>query len=223
MSLRLSRQHWDWVGDVYLRRAWGSRDPVLERFKERHMPVTFEVQLTDDEQEQLANIMQIGVTDLDAALTPYARAALQEYVRMFLGQKVFTRGSDIHEYRLSLLIREAFDNEIPDEQTVCNLFQTTATQSRSLIRSVMSKYQYDLHSAIERTLRAEIEGAEQEEEDGDWILTTNSENVVEALNRRLASIDGSLPQISKQRGSVSSYVIKPSSYQRLTTALAPAG
>lgn len=142
---------------------------------------------------------------------------------MFLGQKVFTRGSDMHEYRLSLLIRKAFNNEIPDEQVVCNLFQTTANQSRSLIRSVMSKYQYDLHSAIEQTLRNELENAEQEDDEGDWILTTNSANVIEALNRRLASIDGSLPQISKQRGSVSSYVIRPSSYQRLADALTAGG
>lgn len=187
------------------------------------MAIEFEIQLSEEESEQLASILGCELAALDEVLTRHAKTALQEYVRMFLGQKVFTRGSDIHEYRLSLLIREAFDNEIPDEQAVCNLFQTTASQSRGLIRSVMSKYQYDLHSAIERTLRRELGSAERESDAGDWVLTTNSENVIEALNRRLASIDGSLPQISKQRGSVSSYVIRPSSHACLTDVLGLGG
>lgn len=66
---------------------------------------------------------------------------------MFIGQRVFTRGRDIQEYRLFLLIRGPFGNTIPDDQMVCDLFQTT-TQSRALVRSVMSKYQYELSQAI---------------------------------------------------------------------------
>jgi len=37
---------------------------------------------------------------------------------MFIGQQVFTRGADIREYRLFLLIEQPFDAHIPDEQRV---------------------------------------------------------------------------------------------------------
>jgi hypothetical protein len=177
------------------------------------LPITVNLTLSDEEERQLAGILECNVEGLERALEPYARAALQEYVRMFLGQKVFTRGSDILEYRLFLLIREAFNNELPEEQRICDLLQATTTNSRSLIRSVMSKYQYELQEAISSTLCQTIERAR--EEGDDRVVTVNSENVIEALNRVVGTIDGSLPPITKKRGSVASYVLKPSCYEQL--------
>lgn len=177
------------------------------------MPITIELGLADEERNQLAGILKCSPGELDATLEPYARAALEEYGRMFIGQRVFTRGADIQVYRLFLLIKGPFDNQIPDEQIVSDLFQTTANQSRSLIRSVMSKYQYELQDAINATLKHAVEQAEAEGDD--WTVTVNSENIVESLNRVIGSIDGSLPQIEKKRSTVSSYVLKRSSYLNL--------
>jgi hypothetical protein len=180
---------------------------------EDKLPITINLTLNQQETEQLAGIVGCDIADLDATVQPYAEAALEEYARMFIGQRVFTRGADIQEYRLFLLIKGPFLNRIPDEQRVSDLFQTTATQSRSLIRSVMSKYQYDLHEAIDSTLKRTVELAEAEGDD--WTVIVNSENIVEALNRTIASIDGSLPQVEKRRGTVSNFVLKRSSYLRL--------
>jgi hypothetical protein len=83
----------------------------------------------------------------------YADAAAEEYIRMILGQRVFTRGQDIREYRLYLLVKHVFAGKLPTEQQICSLFQTTTTQSRALLRAVMSKYQYELQEAIYDTLR----------------------------------------------------------------------
>jgi hypothetical protein len=177
------------------------------------MAITVDLALGADEKAQLAGILHCEVNELDGVLTPYARAAVEEYTRMFIGQRVFTRGADIQEYRLFLLIKEPFENTIPDEQRVSDLFQTTASQSRSLVRSVMSKYQYELQEAINATLKQAIEDAEAEGDD--WTVTINSENIVDALNRVIGSIDGSLPQIEKKRGTVSNYVVRRSSYSRL--------
>ena len=94
---------------------------------------------------------------------------------------------------------------------ICDLFQTTVSQSRALIRSVMSKYQYVLSSAIKTTITNTILGAVQAEAGDDFEFTVNSENVVEALNRVLASLDGTLPQIAKKKGTVTTYILKPSS------------
>lgn len=170
--------------------------------------------LTTEEQNQLAGILKCDVDDLNAALEPYAKASLQEYLRMFLGQKVFTRGSDFKEYRLFLLVKEAFDNKIPHEQRICDLFQTTSSESKSLVRSVMSKYQYELHEAIQGTLVQTITEAVKEDGDG-WIITVHSENIVDSLNRQISSLDGSLPPISKKRDSVCCYIVKPSAYEKL--------
>ncbi|HYM60686.1 MAG TPA: hypothetical protein VEZ11_07320, partial [Thermoanaerobaculia bacterium] len=116
------------------------------------MKITVDLDLSDPETKQLAGTLGCSVKDLPAKLSDSCSAAAEEYARMFLGQKVFTRGSDIQEYRLFLLIRHAFGGSIPDEQHISDLFQTTASQSGSLIRSVMSKFQYELRQVIDATL-----------------------------------------------------------------------
>jgi len=179
------------------------------------MDITATINISEQEQEELAQILGCNNANLAEELRKYASAALKEYVSMFLGQKVFKRGTDILEYRLFLLIEEAFDNKVPDEQDVCKLFQSTSTESRSLIRSVISKYQYQLKTALDKTIKAILNSATRENEHNPYTVTINSQNVVEELNRQLASIDGSLTPVAKKRGSVSIYEIKASSYARL--------
>lgn len=180
------------------------------------MEINTKIDLSDADQQELARILDCSVDGLSTALSAYSSAALNEYVSMFLGQKISRRGSDINEYRLFLLITTVFGNMIPDEQEVCRLFQTSATESRALIRAVMSKFQYQLRGAIDNSIRKSLESAQKEGDTGPYVVTINSQNVVEELNRSLATIDGSLQQIKKKRGSVSTFEISPSAYARLT-------
>lgn len=180
------------------------------------MDIQCQLELTNEELGQLAGILNCTIENLPDNLVLYTNAALEEYVRMFLGQKVFTRGSDFREYRLFLLVKHAFDNEIPDEQDICDRFQTTVTQSRSLLRSVMSKYQYELDTAIQKSLKKALESAVPAEGSNDHFITVDNENIINALNRLLLSIDGTLPPISKRRSTVSTYILKPSSRERLS-------
>ena len=113
------------------------------------MNINFNIELQNEEIDQLAGILVCTQEELPTKIAPYAKAALEEYIKLFLGQKVFTRAADFREYRLFLLIQHVFDNEIPNEQKISDLFQTTTNQSRTLTRSIMSKYQYDLARAIE--------------------------------------------------------------------------
>lgn len=179
------------------------------------MDVITTINLSNEESTELIQILGCDEANLSNELGKFASAALKEYISMFLGQKVFKRGTDILEYRLFLLIEEAFDNRIPDEQDVCGLFQTTSTESRSLIRSVISKYQYQLKSAVDKTIKTILETASRENDQTPYTATINSQNVVEEFNRQLASIDGNLTPVIKKRGSVSIYTIKASSYTRL--------
>jgi hypothetical protein len=43
----------------------------------------------------------------------------------------------------------------------------------------------------------------------------HSLNLVDELNRKLAEIDSALPAVQKKQGSVSTYELQPSSYERL--------
>jgi hypothetical protein len=179
------------------------------------MPINIAHGLGKDDSERLAGILKCKVNELDQLLASYASAALQEYIRMFLGQRVFTRGSDMREYRLLLLVQHAFEQKVPDEQRISDLFQTTASQSRALLRAVMSKYQYELSSAIKATIIGTLKSATQAEEGADYEFTVNNENVIEAMNRALASLPGTWPQVTRKTGTVSTYVIRPSSYESL--------
>jgi hypothetical protein len=174
------------------------------------------MRLSRSEKTQLAATLRCSARDLPRELRKYADAAAEEYVRMILGQHVYTRGQDIREYRLFLLILHAFAGLLPDERTISALFQTTTTQSRALLRAVMSKYQYELQGAIRQTLETHLRAAVPDPSEPDLRnLTVDSENVVEALNREIAAIDGTLPQITKARGTVTTFEIRKSSYEQL--------
>lgn len=179
------------------------------------MTIQIEHSLGKSDLERLAHILRCDIKEIDQTLGKYAAAALEEYVTMFLGQRVFTRGSDIREYRLLLLIKLAFGQRVPDERMISDLFQTTSSQSRSLIRAVMSKYQYELSSAIKTTIAETLKSANKNEETDDYEFTVNSENVVETMNRALASQPGPWPQIIRKPGTVSTYTVKPSSHDCL--------
>ncbi|RJP50149.1 MAG: hypothetical protein C4586_06375 [Anaerolineaceae bacterium] len=163
----------------------------------------------------MANVLGCSLGDLEDQLSLFGTAAIREYISMFLGQKVFRRGSDILEYRLYLLVEEAFQGQIPDEQAVSKLFQTTSTESRSIIRSVMSKYQYQLKAPIESSIAKLLESATKDKEENQYIIVANSFNLVAEMNIALAEIDGNLPPVVKKRGGISTYLIQPSSYARL--------
>lgn len=179
------------------------------------MDITVRLSLSIEDTAELARILGCVEGQLAETLVPYATASLEELVTMFLGQKVFSRGSDIREYRLYLLIKHAFSARIPDEQDVCKLFQSTSSGSRSLIRAVMSKYQYLLKGAIEDTLKDCLNDVEIAEGNESVTIAIHNLNLVDELNRELGEIDSSLPPVQKKRGSVSTFEIKPSSYKRL--------
>ena len=179
------------------------------------MQITTTLKLGAAERAEICAILGCSDPDLNTRLNSVLGASISEYLSMFRGQKVFKRGSDMLEYRLLLLVETAFNGVIPDERTVSSLFQTTLTESRSLIRAVISKYQYQLKPHVERTLSAALTAANRQNNAQDYTVVINSQNVIDELNKALADIDGSLSPVAKKKGSVSTYEISPSSYNRL--------
>jgi len=183
------------------------------------MDVNLSLPIEDREMEELCRILDCSEETLPEQVKDHLIAAALEYIEMYLGQRVLKRGSDIREHRLFLLIKHVFVDRIPGEAEVCRFFQTSQTESRALLKAVMSKYQYQLHSAIESTMRTVMSNATSPGGDGNHSITINNLNIVEQLNRELAEIDGNLPQISKRRNSVSTYEIEEVSYNRLKARL----
>jgi hypothetical protein len=175
--------------------------------------ISFDIDLEDSEELLLRQILNLGEQDdLDIALEGYAKASLEEYIKMFYGQKVFTRGSDFKEYRLYLIIMNALSEKIPNEDFVSRLFQLTTTESRSLIRSVMSKFQYDLNTAIDNSVSETLQSVNQEENPYTFSC---DKNMVAHLNRVLTGLNGTLEPIKQKSNTTSIYEIKPSSYLAL--------
>src|SRR5262249_31886437 len=136
------------------------------------MAVAATLNLAPPERARLRQILGCTDSELEGKLEPYASAALEEYVRMFIGGRVFTRGADIREYRLLLLMENVW-KRVPEDHEVSALFQTTATQSRALIRAVLSKFRYDLASALEGSLRGVLESARRLN-DAELVITIRS-------------------------------------------------
>ncbi|HEJ0414766.1 TPA: hypothetical protein SLP42_005097 [Klebsiella aerogenes] len=181
------------------------------------MRLQFDIEIADE--AELANIIGCNVQELNEKINNFGKASIQEYLGMIKGEKVFKRGTDILEYRLFLLVGHVFEGKIPDEQIISKLFQTTATESRSYLRSIISKYQYQLKSAIDDTIKNILLKAEAQAAVGPFNITLNSVNVIEELNKKLASIDGTLASVTKKRGSVSTYEVTKSSYEELCRSL----
>lgn len=175
--------------------------------------------LTDAERAQLAGTFECGPENLDEKLEAYGAAALEEFLTMILGQKVFTRGSDIREYRLYLLIKRVYQGVLPSEQQISAHFQLTASQSRALLRAVMSKYQYDLRGEVNETLRRALASSVERSDKGPRVFTPESENVIDSLNTLLGSIDGKLPPISRVRNSVNTFEVEKESFDVLEKSL----
>jgi len=180
------------------------------------MKIEFDVNIEGPEKELLKTILHCDDDDeLNISLNKLGRSSFEEMRRMIIGQKVFTRGRDILEYRLFNLIKIFFDGKIPEEQKICDLFQITTTESRAFIRSIMSKYQYDLKETIITTLKEQVENIKKDEKDEFYTLSIQNQYFKDELNRILGLADTSLPIIEKERGTISTYKIQPSSYIEL--------
>lgn len=176
------------------------------------MKFTVEMEVDDADLDRLANATGKPKDQLAQIMPGHAESAFREYVEQYLGRRALSRGSDILEHRLHLLIRYAYANQVPTESEVSGLFQTTASQSRALIRNTLSKYRFDLTAALEATVKAVLESARFK--GGDFLLTVRSAQVLEAMRTKLEqSHPGEAPIV--RTPDASTWTLKRGSYQAL--------
>jgi hypothetical protein len=186
---------------------------------EKFVDVKTSVQLTPEEEVQLSGIF--GANSLDEALTQIGKAALREYVDMFVGQNVL-RSPDAREQRLLLLILEARGGQVPDQATVERWFNLSPTGARSLIRSVLSRYRLKLENALLQAAKGVLKVCAPKEKDEAFRRVSVSNPVlVEYLNSMLAQLDGRLKRIVLEPGTGTIYHVPEDSYAKLNTELKP--
>lgn len=177
------------------------------------MNVSFEI--TIGEQALLQNILNCQNADeLKAKLNLVAKASLSEYIDMILGKKAFTRGKDIMEYRLFLLTKYLYQEKIPIETDISSLFQLTPSESRTLVKSTISKYQYQIRSSVEATIKQILESAEGNNVDGYQVIIYNA-TLKDEMNKSLSKSEGTYPMVVRNSGMTDLYKIKPSSFKEL--------
>lgn len=184
------------------------------------MQITVNLNLSEDDEKQLVAVLgsHNDNVELQTTLQLYAQAALLEYVNGFLGHTSLTRGSDTREYRLFLLMKEVFKEQIPDEQTISELFHITLPQSKTLIKAVISKNRYALKEIIKTSLIKTIRDGKVDD-NKDCETSIKNLIIVDELNYILALKDGTLPKILRKPRTVSTYIIKASSYEAISSYL----
>jgi hypothetical protein len=179
------------------------------------MRIIFDIQLTDEEQNKLTRVLGCDSGKLAEVLKAHGSSALDEYIQMYLGRPSLRFAADAREVRLVTLIKHVFDGSIPDEHTVSRLFHLTAAQSRSLIRSVLAKYQLELDDGIQSLYVKALKDGKRRQTDDSYEIDVRNSAVVDGLNQALMTMDGRLPRIAKKTGTVGVFVIDVASYQKL--------
>jgi hypothetical protein len=182
------------------------------------MKITFDYVMEKEEEDLLIKTLGCTSSDLAATLGLHARSALGEYVECYLGRKALTRGTDILEHRLVLLIQHAFENRIPGESKVSQLFQTTPAASRTLIRNVLAKYRNQLEMASTGSVKSVLESATWPGGGSTSYQVNAAPNLVELLNQRLTMEDAKLKPISRTADSAGVFDIDRYTYDKLCAA-----
>jgi hypothetical protein len=143
-------------------------------------------------------------------------AALSEYMEMFLGMGLPSRSDEILQQRLYFLIKYYFKETIPSESDVSSHFQITRSKSRSLIRSVMTRYHHKLENQMKKTLKKTIELKIDDPNDENlYQLKITSDNVLEQLKAIQDKEAPELDRLRKVKNSSRMFYISKRSYDKL--------
>ena len=150
-----------------------------------------------EDEAALALTLGCGQAELADKLADHGKAALHEYVECYLGRRALSRGSDILEHRLSLLVVHAFGGKKPSAAQVSDLFQTTLSSGRTLVRNTFSKYRYHLDETSRSEAKEVLENVWAGERGCHAKVIAPS--LVELLNRRLLTADATLREVGRRR------------------------
>ena len=152
---------------------------------------------------------------LEGKESGFAKAAVQEYFDMISGEKVFSRASDIKEYRLLLLIENVFDG-MPSETVVANLFQLKRSEARTLMKNVDAKYRRRLLETKKKSLHDVIYGIDTQKETSYYEFNCGSSFIIDSLNDLVSSEN---EMIQKVPNKMNRYTINADTFNQLKKIL----
>lgn len=163
------------------------------------MPISIELNdlFESNEKEKLKKLLKrteedLSETELENETVKIIKAAMCEYKQMFLGMGLPTRADEIQQYRLYYLIERYF-KEMPTEEQVSSMFQLTHTKSRTLIRSVMTRFRYNLDQIISDNLKDILNNAELKEDNNCYFVIQSNyalEQFKNIIDNRAPTSDG---------------------------------
>lgn len=172
--------------------------------------------ISEDKQIKLMKLLGCETREqFSLAISKVVLASLSEYYDMLLGMGMPTRADEIRQYRLFHLIKNFFTDRLPTETEVSSMFQLTQSKSKNLIRDVMTRFRYNLEVEIRNTLVNNLRQAQFNDDNNEYRLIIQSQNVLEELNRIIAIIAPELDPIRKVRNMSGSYSISEDSYSKL--------
>ena len=179
------------------------------------MRITFDLALTDSEQSDLATVLDCKKPDVPKRLELYGKAALMEYVYMFLGRASLRTVADTKEFRLLTITQNVFDGRVPDDDVVGREFHLTASQSRALTRAVLAKYALELAAGVQVSYAELIRNAKLKETETSYRVSVRNRAIVDGLNQILLRLDTGLPPIFQKPGTSGTFLIDVASYEEL--------
>ncbi|HEY8952520.1 MAG TPA: hypothetical protein VIP78_08175 [Candidatus Dormibacteraeota bacterium] len=162
------------------------------------MKIAFDLPLTPDDAKKLSKALP-GGDNLNDLLNRLALDATQEYLDLFLGRFVPSSLRELSEYRLFHLTTGSFQDRLPDEQSISDVFQITVGRARGLLNLVAARYRYELDKALWSSALVALDKATTIENDQVEIATSST--IYDALRRRLRQLE--TPKVQYGRITVS--------------------
>lgn len=184
------------------------------------MEITFQIDDQEFEQEQKALIkktLKIEDAEIPEAINKIAKAALTEYLTMFVEGGMPNRADEAKQDRLLYLIQSYFGNTLPNESQISTVFQLTQSQSKTLLKNTVSRFRHKLDDVLLSTMKAVIETAEHSNEV--YLVVINSDVVKDELNMLITQNEPTFKPITKRTGSAGQFVISEDSHALLCREL----
>lgn len=182
---------------------WGVLGSVVDR-------------LNTEDRRRLAESFGVDDAQLDDHLAGAARAALQEYLDLFLGRRNPPRISDARELRLLLLVLNVFSAGMPPTNVVADLFQLTATQARTLMRNARTRYRFELQDRLREAIAAVLHAGD-EGQHGSLVVEIRDDALLEYAKELVKRGKGNPPQI-EDGDQTHKYVLRPATRRVLQDA-----
>jgi len=147
-----------------------------------------------------------------AAMQKLCKAAIMEYIGMFVEKGMPSRADEVRQNRLYFLIRHYYESRIPPESEIFLVFQLTPSQSRTLLRNTRSRYRTRIGPQVEASARAVVAGAQKNNDTARWKMVIDSEVLLEELNLVIARRGPTLKTVHLKGGSAGQYEAEEDTY-----------